>query len=641
MALKNFTQFTPQTVLSATDYLVGYRSLDEIRTNLDSLTDAISGLLVSKGFTPGGTVGSVKRLGYRYTITSGKSLNAVSGTDDYGSILSYNPGATEVYRNGSHLIGSLDYIASNGTQITNLSTMNLGDVVEVSTLSGIPVTYLPIISGGGNAFIASFRYTVNTGNTIVPNATLVSGADDYGMVLNFIAPNLEVYLNGSRLTRDFDFGLYSSGSSFTLNDPVTGGDVLDVITLSGYNLTTTTGITAYSNITNVNREKNILVSKSSGVVTISAKSDICSEISLDDIPVPGWTDGKHISRWSLLQDYLSAVATTNTSPISSIYIGNIAGFGSSNYLGAVLAPNGKIYCVPYNATVCRVINPLTNTVETFGSFPGSTSYIGGALASNGRIYLFPEFAGSVAVIDPSNNTLVTTLGGGGISSSYSFSGGTAAPNGKIYGSPFSSTQILLIDPSSNTFGTFGNIPGTAKCIGAVCGPNGKIYFIPYQYTAGIVVDPSANNGTSAQFFSAKTGNYGFAGGVLAPNGKIYCIPNGTIVGAIDPSSDSISIITTIPFVANGAYVGGVLAPNGKIYFVPSYAVVGMVLDPTTETISTYGSFSGSSAYAYGILAPNGNIYFIANVSTTVAVLNTLNQNNFNTNVCTNPMFNKN
>ena len=370
MALKNFTQFTPQTVLSATDYLVGYRSLDEIRTNLDSLTDAISGLLVSKGFTPGGTVGSVKRLGYRYTITSGKSLNAVSGTDDYGSILSYNPGATEVYRNGSHLIGSLDYIALNGTQITNLSTMNLGDVVEVSTLSGIPVTYLPIISGGGNAFIASFRYTVNTGNTIVPNATLVSGADDYGMVLNFIAPNLEVYLNGSRLTRDFDFGLYSSGSSFTLNDPVTGGDVLDVITLSGYNLTTTTGITAYSNITNVNREKNILVSQSSGVVTISAKSDICSEISLDDIPVPGWTDAQHISRFSLLQDYLSAVAATNTSPVSASYVEQYGSFpGVQSHAGGVLAPNGKIYFTPYASTLGRIVDPSNNSVTTYAAAP--------------------------------------------------------------------------------------------------------------------------------------------------------------------------------------------------------------------------------------------------------------------------------
>ena len=98
MALKNFTQFTPQTVLSATDYLVGYRDLDEIRTDLSSPTDAISGLLISKGFTPGGTVGSVKRVGFRFTIASGNNLNAVSGFDDFGSFLLYNAGAVEVLR---------------------------------------------------------------------------------------------------------------------------------------------------------------------------------------------------------------------------------------------------------------------------------------------------------------------------------------------------------------------------------------------------------------------------------------------------------------------------------------------------------------------------------------------------------------
>ena len=347
MALKNFTQFTPQTVLSATDYLVGYRDLDEIRTDLSSLTDAISGLLIGKGFTPGGTVGSVKRVGFRFTIASGNNLNAVSGFDDFGSFLLYNAGAVEVYRNGSHLVENLDYQATNGTQVRNLSTLNVGDVVEVSSLSGIPVTSAPVISSGGQAFIASFRYTVNTGNTIVPNATLISGADDYSAVLNFIAPNLEVYLNGSRLTRDLDYGLYSSGSSFTLNDPVTGGDVLDIIALSGFNLTTTQGITAYSNVTRINRGKNILVSQTSGVVTISAKSDICSEISLDDVPVPGWTDGQHITRWRLLQDYLSAVATTNTSPASASFV---EFFGDSSVFpgaqlcdGGVLHPNGKIY----------------------------------------------------------------------------------------------------------------------------------------------------------------------------------------------------------------------------------------------------------------------------------------------------------
>ena len=634
MALKNFTQFTPQTVLSATDYLVGYRSLDEIRTNLDSLTDAISGLLVSKGFTPGGTVGSVKRLGYRYTITSGNSLNAVSGADDYGSILSYNPGATEVYRNGSHLIGSLDYIASNGTQITNLSTMNLGDVVEVSTLSGIPVTYLPIISGGGNAFIASFRYTVNTGNTIVPNATLVSGADDYGMVLNFIAPNLEVYLNGSRLTRDFDFGLYSSGSSFTLNDPVTGGDVLDVITLSGYNLTTTTGITAYSNITNVNRGKNILVSQSSGVVTISAKSDICSEISLDDIPVPGWTDAQHISRFSLLQDYLSAVATTNTSPTSASYVEQYGTFpGSASHAGGVLAPNGKIYFVPYVSTLGRIVDPSNNSVTTYAAAPlgGIGTFFSGVLAPNGKIYFAPFGATVGSFVDPTNNT-VTTYGSFPVGGDYQ--GSVLAPNGKIYFVPSGTSIGRFVDPSNNSVTTYGNFSGTY--LGGVVAPNGKIYFTPFGATVGAIVDPSNNSVTT---YGGFPGNNSYHGAVLSTNGLIYLIThNGTLGRYIDPSNNTVT--TYGNFLGNAGYIGGVLAPNGKIYYVPYNATVGLIVDPTTNTLTTYGSFPGSNAYEGGVVAPNGKIYFVPRDATVGAVVNTLNNNNWNLNVCTNPFFNK-
>jgi len=152
MALKNFTQFTPQTVLSATDFVVGYRNVDEIRTDLDSLTVAISGLLIAKGFTPGGSVGTVKRINYRYTIDSGENLNAVSGMDDYGNYLSYTVGQLDVFRNGVHLVDSQDFIANNNTQIRNLSTMNIGDVVDVVTLSATGVTITNLLSGGGTVF---------------------------------------------------------------------------------------------------------------------------------------------------------------------------------------------------------------------------------------------------------------------------------------------------------------------------------------------------------------------------------------------------------------------------------------------------------------------------------------------------------
>ena len=241
MALKNFTQFTPQTVLSATDFVVGYRNVDEIRTDLDSLTVAISGLLIAKGFTPGGSVGTVKRINYRYTIDLGENLNAVSGMDDYGNYLSYTVGQLDVYRNGVHLVDSQDFIANNNTQIRNLSTMNIGDVVDVVTLSATGVTITNLLSGGGTVFQTNYRYTCPSLNAPI-GAINISGADDLGNTLLYSSPTLDVYLNGSHLVNGQDY-LTPNGSTITLSEGLSSGDVLDIATLSAYDIGGLGGVT--------------------------------------------------------------------------------------------------------------------------------------------------------------------------------------------------------------------------------------------------------------------------------------------------------------------------------------------------------------------------------------------------------------
>ena len=72
--------------------------------------------------------------------------------------------------------------------------------------------------------------------------------------------------------------------------------------------------------------------------------------------------------------------------------------GTSKYYGGVLAPNGKIYCTPFNATSVLVIDPETNTTSTFGSISGTSKYPGGVLAPNGKIYCVPFNATSVLAI---------------------------------------------------------------------------------------------------------------------------------------------------------------------------------------------------------------------------------------------------
>jgi hypothetical protein len=475
------------------------------------------------------------------------------------------------------------------------------------------------------------------------------------MVLNFIAPNLEVYLNGSRLTRDFDFGLYSSGSSFTLNDPVTGGDVLDVITLSGSNLTTTTGITAYSNITNVNRGKNILVSQSSGVVTISAKSDICSEISLDDIPVPGWTDGQHISRFSLLQDYLSAVATTNTSPASAASVevfGTVSGsvpLGPANESG-VLAPNGKIYLAPRNGSLLSVIDPSTNTVSVINStFPGGAAfYTGGVLAPNGKIYLNQAGISVGRVIDPATNTVATPYTFSGITTSlngqFVF---VVAPNGKLYGMPITGNSLIrVVDPSNDTATNIVTLGSAINGGATLLAPNGKILFTA-NGTNGYAFDPNNNTITTLNNFSTNFSGQG--GAILHQSGFIVTLSGtGSTPNLLkyDPSNDT---ITTLAFNPGPAIPTGtpfacsVLSPNGKIYAPPYDATIGLIIDVENIRLTTYGNnsvFPGSQAFWDGIFHPNGKIYFFPSQATSCVAVNTLNNNNWNNNVCTNPFFNR-
>ena len=631
MALKNFTQFTPYTVLSSTDNFVGYRVLDEFRTDFNSLTDAISGLLISKGFTPGSSVGIVRRVSFRYTIGSGNNLNAVSGADDFGFTLSYKPTQIEVYRNGAHLAENLDFIASNGTQVTNLSTFSLGDILEVVALSSTVLTNYVAFSGSGSVISPSFRYSVSPSNTITPGAFVIAGADDFGSVLSFVVPNLEVYLNGSHLVKDMDYGTYASGSSITLGDSVADGDIVEIVSLSANNISEIASITTYIGIQKIQAGKDIIISNFTGTgnVTLSAKPGI------RDIKVPDWTTGAHVTNWSTLQQYLSAVAQSNRfTQASASYVEQYGSFpGIGTYEAGVLAPNGKIYFAPNTATVGRFVDPSNNSVTTYGSFPGG-GYEGGVLAPNGKIYFVPDSATVGRFVDPSDNSVTTYGSFPGIGN---YQGGVLAPNGKIYFIPQNATVGIFVDPSNNTVTTYGSFPGTAAYAGGVLAPNGKIYLAPHNAIVGRFVDPSDNSVTT---YGSFPGTNAYEAGVLAPNGKIYFVPGNAIVGRfVDPSDNSVTTYGSFP--GSGAtYSGGVLAPNGKIYFVPYSAIVGRIVDPTNNTVTTYGTFPGSAAYEGAVLAPNGKIYFVPYTATVGAVVNTLNNNNFNLNVCTNPFFNK-
>src|SRR5690606_29548350 len=78
---------------------------------------------------------------------------------------------------------------------------------------------------------------------------------------------------------------------------------------------------------------------------------------------------------------------------------------------------------------------------------------------------------------------------------------------------------------------------------------------------------------------------------------------------IDPTTDTVSTFGSL--ASSGKFYSGVLAPNGMIYGLPFSSASILKIDPTTDTVSTFGSVGTSAGKWTGsVLAPNGMIYAI-------------------------------
>jgi hypothetical protein len=225
---------------------------------------------------------------------------------------------------------------------------------------------------------------------------------------------------------------------------------------------------------------------------------------------------------------------------------------TTKWQGAIAAPDGKIYCIPFSANDILIIDPLTQTVtrSTLGAtIPLNTSggvfrWFGGVLAPNGKIYCMPRNSGMVLVIDPLNNSATTTNFGLTLSDSTKWIGGVLGANGKVYGVPRTATDVLVIDTSNDTatrtdFGL--DLSAANKYQGGVLAPNGKIYCVPRAATDMLVIDPATETATTTNFSIDMSGSTKYLGGTLANNGKFYCIPRNVadilVVSGFSPSFD--------------------------------------------------------------------------------------------------------
>jgi hypothetical protein len=155
---------------------------------------------------------------------------------------------------------------------------------------------------------------------------------------------------------------------------------------------------------------------------------------------------------------------TETDTVSTF--GNVTG----GWVGGCLSSNGKIYCPPYSGEVTTSIlkiDPIARTATTFGSidlsyftpFGFSISlyygWQGAILAPNGKIYCSPIGGTGILEINPENDT-VNIIGieslppyASNLSAPVRWTSFVMAPDGKMYAPPIGENKILVLGETSN------------------------------------------------------------------------------------------------------------------------------------------------------------------------------------------------
>ena len=313
--------------------------------------------------------------------------------------------------------------------------------------------------------------------------------------------------------------------------------------------------------------------------------------------------------------------------------------GINMWRGSVLAPNGKIYNIPFDSTSVLIVDPVTNTADitTITGLPtGNAKYQGCVLAPNGKIYGIPCNSPSVLIIDPVTNTADTTTITG-LTEENKYTLGALGLDGKIYGMPRHATSVLIIDPVTNTADTTsitGLSTGLFKWAGGVLGPDGKIYGIPNDVSSVLIIDPSSlvvqitaansyyTNSSKKLFFGASvsgllvgdniiitvSSGLKYTGYIQSINSStevtfIYALSLGADipVGSITKLEKTRKVdFTTIATVNIPQFMGGALGPDGKIYCMPSGNQSSVLIidpkSPVTNISTSYGIVIGNASY---------------------------------------------
>lgn len=341
-----------------------------------------------------------------------------------------------------------------------------------------------------------------------------------------------------------------------------------------------------------------------------------------------------------------AINATEQSPVTLVEVPDFiqkeqAKINAFRFRGAVRYDE-TIFCIPlrYNGVMTvtesyddetkkstYVVSEITTTQLIQKYNDGGHLYWGGILAGNGKIYCIPYDADQVMVIDPTepydkisfmstnvNTGLAGTGSTGDPITRDKWMNATLLPDGRIVAAPYMATSILVIDPSNDAVSSI-DVSGqswattTTERYCDVLYANSKIHFIPHNAQSIVSMDVSSFSVTETDL-KVGIGGRKFWKATLSTNGRIYCMPlEQREVFEFNPVTLEVEKFGQFSYGDNSnlnKYGSACLALNGNIYgfghwrrdvveIVPfSYAVdlintVGIdgdLIDPQYATIAT-------------------------------------------------------
>jgi len=271
-------------------------------------------------------------------------------------------------------------------------------------------------------------------------------------------------------------------------------------------------------------------------------------------------------------------------------LGTITG----QFRGGVLVPSGNVVFIPYNSSNIGLFNPLSYQYSNIpiGAQPSTACFHGGVLSPSGTVVMVPRNSANIGVFNPTTLAL-TNVGPIAGQSQTLFGSGVLLPNGNVVMAPLTSGNIGMYNPQTSTFSNVGPVSSAGRWESASLAPNGNVIFAPSSslnvmvYNPTFVSNPLGAGGLSNIVIGPTEGTFSFRGSALLPSGNIvFCPADASNVGMFDPGTLQYSNCTVVS-AAPSKFVGCTLALDGRVVFCPAGSANVGVLNTITPAVKEF------------------------------------------------------